>query len=134
MIFSIFLISYDVIAGKKSSFSENRVLWKRYIDDFHSISRDWWFFFEIPWIEWTILRFSTNSRTDQHQGTSAITHLAPDKNSVEIMYKIDLSQFCINKHIVNTWKYYSFDRKWFFHVLILYQFQARREMIKFWWY
>ena len=48
------------------------------------------FFFEIPWIVSTIIRFSTNYRTDQHQGNSVITHLTVSAESSEIMYKINL--------------------------------------------
>ena len=115
------------------SIYRNWIHWNRYIDGFHRISRNLGICFEIPCIESIIITFSTKHRTDQPRVTPVMTDLTVSSESSEIMYKNRLSQFCLNKHVINTWKYYSFDRKSFFHVLILYQFQAWREIMKIWW-
>ena len=104
----------------------------RWFSQHFSKSRD---FFWIPGIKITIFRFSTDFSTDHHQSTSVITHLSSHKSSCEIVWKIDSSQFCINKHTINTRKCdRCCDWKWFFYVLILCRLQAWREMIKFWWH
>ena len=65
MIFSMFLITLDVITGKSSISGSSEILWNRYSYGFHRFSQNLGIKIKIPWINFTIRRFSTSPMSDQ---------------------------------------------------------------------